>query len=49
MVKHEVVDVLVLALLNFVDLDLHSEGELLLKQGQLVFVLADQHLLRLLK
>jgi hypothetical protein len=33
-IEHEVVDVLVLALLNLVDLDLHAEGKLLLKQGQ---------------
>ena len=41
-VDHEIVDVLVLALLNLVDLDLHTEGQLLLEFLQLLLVNRDQ-------
>ena len=43
-VDHEIVDVLVLALLNLVDLDLHTEGQLALQVLHLRIILLNQSL-----
>ena len=48
-VDHEIVDVLVLALLDFVNLNLHTQRKLLLQLFQLVLVDRDQALLVLLQ
>ena len=49
MIYHKVVDVLVLAFFNFVQLDLHPEFELLLKGDLLLLVERDERLLVLLE
>ena len=49
MVHHEVVDVLVLALLDLVNFDLHAQLQLLLQVLQLLLVHGDESLLVLLK
>ena len=41
-VVHQLVDVFIFALLNFVDFDLHSQVELSLQLPQLLFVVFDE-------